>query len=373
MKWMFWGSVALLAYTYAGYACWLWLRARCCVRPVKRAPYTPSISLVMVVRNEDAVLEEKIENLLALDHPADRFQIVIVSDGSTDGTEAILRSYAHDERFCVILNQFSQGKASGLNCGIELAKGEVILFTDARQEIETGAVRLLLENFADASVGCASGQLILGSAGEGEAGEGMGLYWRIEKKIRQWESCSGSVVGATGALYAARRDLLVPVPAGTILDDVYLPMNIARQGFRVIFDSRARAWDNPDLGAAREFGRKVRTLSGNYQLLQLAPWLLASKNPLRFEFISHKLLRLTAPFALLALLLASALLGEPIYRTALVLQLAFYGLSLLAIAPVKLGPLARMADAAFTFVVLNTAAVVAFGYFVAGRKVAWSR
>jgi cellulose synthase/poly-beta-1,6-N-acetylglucosamine synthase-like glycosyltransferase len=326
----------------------------------------------MVVRDEDAVLEEKIENLLALDYPADRFQIVTVSDGSTDGTEAILRGYAHDERFCVILNQLSQGKASGLNCGIKLAQGEVILFTDARQKIETRAVRLLLENFADADVGCASGELMLGSAGEGEAAKGMGLYWRVEKKIRRWESYSGSVVGATGALYAARRDLLVPVPAGTILDDVYIPMNIARQGFRVIFDSRARGWDNPDLGA-REFGRKVRTLSGIYQLLQLAPWLLASKNPLRFEFISHKLLRLTAPFALLALLLASALLGEPIYRTALVLQLAFYGLSLLAIAPVKLGPLARMADAAFTFVVLNTAAVVAFGYFVAGRKVAWSR
>jgi len=114
-------------------------------------------------------------------------------------------------------------------------------------------------------------------------------------------------------------------------------------------------------------------LSGNYQLLQLAPWLLAAKNPLRFEFVSHKLLRLAAPFALLALLLASASVGEPIYRAALVLQFAFYGLGLLAMAPLKLGPLARIADAAFTFVVLNTAAVVAFGNFVAGRKVAWSR
>jgi cellulose synthase/poly-beta-1,6-N-acetylglucosamine synthase-like glycosyltransferase len=327
----------------------------------------------MVVRNEDAVLEQKIENLKALDYPADRFQVVAVSDGSTDRTEAILQRYAQDEQFCVILNQLPRGKASGLNLGIEMAQGEVVLFTDARQTIETGAVRLLLENFADADVGCASGELMLGSVGKGEAVKGMGLYWRIEKKIREWESHSGSVVGATGALYAARRDLLVPVPVGTILDDVYIPMNIARQGFRVIFDSRARAWDKSDLGGAREFGRKVRTLSGNYQLLQLAPWLLTSKNPLGFEFVSHKLLRLTAPFALLGLLLTSAFLAEPIYRTALYLQLAFYGLSLLALAPVKLGPLARMADAAFTFVVLNTAAVVAFGTFVAGRKVAWNR
>ena len=111
-------------------------------------------------------------------------------------------------------------------------------------------IRLLMENFADPEVGCVSGALMLGNPESGEAGKGMGLYWRIEKKIRELESESGSVVGATGALYAVRRELLAEVPEGTILDDVYIPMQVVRQGKRVVFEARARAWDSPDLGSA---------------------------------------------------------------------------------------------------------------------------
>jgi cellulose synthase/poly-beta-1,6-N-acetylglucosamine synthase-like glycosyltransferase len=274
-----------------------------------------------------------------------------------------------------LIKPVSEGKAAGLNDAIKLASGEVLLFTDARQSIESGALRLLIENFADPDVGAASGELMLGDPTSGETGKGMGLYWRIEKKIRELESASGSVAGATGAIYCARRSLLgtSPLPAGTILDDVLLPMQIARQGYRVIFDSRARAWDSPDLGEGREFSRKVRTLSGNYQLLQLAPWLLSSQNAIRFEFVSHKLSRLAVPFALLALLLASVFVPQPVYRAALGAQLAFYALSLAAFAGVKIGPLSRIADPARTFVVLNFAAMVAFINFVAGRKAAWVR
>ena len=214
---------------------------------------------------------------------------------------------------------------------------------------------------------------MLGDPANGETEKGMGLYWRIEKKIREMESASGSVSGATGALYCARRDLLEPLPGGTILDDVLLPMQVLRKGGRVVFDSRAHAWDSPDLGESREFSRKVRTLSGNYQLLQLAPWLLSSRNPIRFEFISHKLSRLIVPFELVALLIASFFLPQPWYRTALVAQLAFYVLSLLAIIGVNTGPLSRVADAARTVVVLNSAAFIAFVNFVTGRKAVWAR
>ena len=214
---------------------------------------------------------------------------------------------------------------------------------------------------------------MLGDPDSGEAMKGMGLYWRIEKKVREWESASGSVVGATGALYAVRRNLLVPVPSETILDDVYIPMQVVRQGARVVFDPRARAWDLPNLGTSREFARKVRTLSGNYQLLQLAPWLLGRENPLRFQFVSHKLLRLLAPFALATALVTSFFLREPVYRVALGLQLAFYALGLLAMTQLARGPLARLADPAFTFVVLNTAAVVAFANFVTRRRAVWIR
>jgi biofilm PGA synthesis N-glycosyltransferase PgaC len=297
----------------------------------------------------------------------------VVSDGSSDGTAAILQDFGDRGRVRTWLKSESQGKALGLNDAIKLAEGEILLFTDARQAIEPGALRFLVENFADTTVGCASGELMLGDPASGESGEGMGLYWRIEKKIREMESASGSVAGATGAIYCARRELLEALPAGTILDDVLIPMQVARQGSRVIFDSRARAWDSPDLGGKREFARKVRTLSGNYQLVQFAPWLLTSKNPIRFEFISHKLSRLAVPFALVALLIASFLLSEAWYRVVLFAQVAFYGLSLVALAGWKIGPLSRIADTARTFVVLNCAALLAFVNFVTGRKAVWVR
>ena len=373
MKWVFWIAAAWIGYSYLGYPVWLWLRGRWSPRPVRRSHDEPSVSALMVVRNEEAIVAGKLENLFALDYPEAKLDVVVVSDGSSDGTGAILEQFARSGRVRTMMKPVSQGKAAGLNDAIRLASGEVLLFTDARQQIERAALRMLIENFADPDVGAASGELMLGDPATGETGKGMGLYWRIEKKIRDLESASGSVAGATGAIYCARHSLLEPLPEGTILDDVLLPMQIARKGARVIFDPRARAWDSPDLGGSREFTRKVRTLSGNYQLLQLAPWLLSSKNPIRFEFISHKLSRLAVPFALLALLLASLLLPQPFYRAALVAQLVFYGLSLVAIAGIRIGPLSRIADPARTFVVLNCAAMVAFINFVTGRKAVWVR
>ena len=371
---LFWTAAFLIFYTYLGYVAWLWLQARLSPWPILRGEPDASVSMVMVVRNEGRWIEAKLRNLLELDYPGTRWQIVVVSDGSTDGTDNILREYASDPRLQMLMNQLSRGKAAGLNDAINLAAGEIVIFTDVRQKIEPSAIRLLIENFVDPEVGCASGALMLGHPESGEAGKGMGLYWRIEKKIRELESESGSVVGATGALYAVRRELLTEVPEGTILDDVYIPMQVVRQGKRVIFDGRARAWDSPDLGGGLEFARKVRTLSGNYQLVQLAPWLLSRQNPVLGRFVSHKLLRLAIPFALVVMLVASLFLNTPLYRAALVLQLAFYVLGLAALLRrPKLGLMARAADAAGTFVLLNTAAVVAFANFVAGRKAAWSR
>jgi poly-beta-1,6-N-acetyl-D-glucosamine synthase len=374
MKYLFWLAAGLITYTYLGYACWLRVRMLWRSRPVQRGSSTPLVSIAMVVRNEQQVLETKLQNLKALDYPADRCQIIVVSDGSTDQTESILRAHGSDPRIHVVLNQLAQGKASGLNDAIDLAQGEIVVFTDARQTIEPDAVRRLTENFADPEVGCVSGELMLGDAGQVESSQGLSLYWRVEKQVRKLESSTGSVVGATGALYAVRRELLTRVPPETILDDVYLPMQVARQGKRVILDERARAWDHPDLGTEREFSRKVRTLSGNYQLLQLAPWLLSGSNPIRFEFVSHKLLRLAVPFALVGLLAASFAISAPFYRVALILQLVFYALSVLALSRMlRGGILARVADAAGTFVLLNGAAVVALANFVGGRRAAWTR
>ena len=371
MMWLFWGAAGLIIYTYFAYPAWLWLRTQVRPEPTLKGAYSSPVSVVMTVCNEQAILEKKLQNLLELRYPTQYNEVVVVSDGSTDASNAILQRFSGTGKVKAIFAPERRGKASSLNAAIAACAADLVVFTDARQQIEPDAVLRLAENFTDPSVGCVSGELMLGDPAKGESGQGMGMYWRLEKKIREMESGSGSVVGATGALYAVRRALLTPLPAGTILDDVFLPMQVARQGQRVLFEPRARAWDSPDLGREREFKRKVRTLSGNYQLVQLAPWLLRRENPLRFEFVSHKLLRLVVPFALLAMLIASFFLQGWFYRAALVAQLIFYGLSALALLDLKRGPIARLADAASTFVVLNTAALVAFANFVRGRKLEW--
>ena len=230
MKWLFWGAAGVIAYTYFGYPGWLWVKSRWRPQPVRSGVYQPPISIVMVVRNEAQVLERKLNNLLGLNYPANLRQIVVVSDGSNDGSNEILATHAGQGGVYPIVHEQLRGKAAGLNDAIAAATGEIVVFADARQEIEPDAVRRLMEDFADPTVGCVSGELMLGDPASGEAAKGVGLYWRIEKKIREMEAASGSVIGATGALYAVRRCLLVKVPTETILDDVFIPMHVLRQG-----------------------------------------------------------------------------------------------------------------------------------------------
>ncbi len=372
MKWVFWGSAFLIAYAFVGYPTLLFLRSRWRARPVLKAPILPSVSVVMAVHNEAEVLPAKLNNLAALDYPADRLEIIVTSDGSTDATEKIVAARI-SERLRLVASLRREGKASALNRGIQAAHGEIILFTDARQLIAPDAIRELMANFADPSVGCVSGELILGESDAVDSSNGFGLYWRLEKKIRQWESLTGSVIGATGALYAARKDLLVPLPGGTILDDVYLPLHVARRRKQVLFEPKARVYDRV-APSQREFRRKVRTLTGNYQLVQFAPWLLTPSNPVLWDYVSHKLLRLVAPFCLAALLISSLFLRTPLYEAALVLQVVFYALAALTIfGRPRPAIVARLADAAAAFLVLNAAAAVAFYFFLSGKREVWVR
>jgi cellulose synthase/poly-beta-1,6-N-acetylglucosamine synthase-like glycosyltransferase len=321
----------------------------------------------MAVRNEARRIEEKLNNLQRLDYPRELLEVIIVSDGSTDDTNEIL---SRAESVQTILLPTQAGKADALNRGVAAATGELLVFMDARQRIASNSIRILAENFADPSIGCVSGTLVLGDGGA-DSPRGVGSYWKVEKAIRNWESESGSVVGATGALYAVRRRLVSRLPTGTILDDVLIPMEIARKGGRVVLETRALAWDNLSPNTKREFRRKVRTLFGNYQLLNVATWLLSDANPLRFEFISHKLVRLAVPFALVVMILSSTLLTGLVYRLPLLTAICVVLLGVLAYARVPLGAVSRITDLALAFVLLNTAAVVAFFYFSFGKKRIW--
>jgi len=325
-----------------------------------------------VVHNEEKNLPGKLVNLAALDYPADRLEMVVVSDGSTDETNKIVSAWQKCGRRAVILPEH-RGKANGLNRGMAEAQGEIICFTDARQEIASDGLKNLVANFADPSVGCASGELILRDDAKGPSSDGVGLYWRLEKNIRNWEGLAGSTVGATGAFYSVRKDLLLPLPEGTILDDIYIPLQVARKGSRVTFDPRAVAWDDFTPSPKQEFRRKVRTLAGTYQLLVLAPWVLTSANPLRLRFVCHRLLRLLVPFALVGVFVSTLWLRQGMYELALILQVALYTLAALSALRARVGFLSRLSNISLAFMVLNMAAAVAFIYFITGRKAEWAR
>lgn len=327
---IFWSALALLVYVYLGYPLIAWARRRVRPRPVARGPIEPYVTVVVVAHNEGHRIGRRIENLLASDYPRERLAIVVGSDGSTDDTVDIARRY---EDRGVTARNFGQrrGKPAVLNDLIASASSEIVVLADARQRFEPAAIRALVANFADAEVGAVSGELHLRKrSGTSPGGEGTGFYWKYEKFIRANESWSGSTVGATGAIYAIRRHLFQPIPADTILDDVLIPMQIVRKGYRVLFEADARAHDLIAMNPHEDFIRKARTIAGTFQLFGRQPWML---NPLRchvwFEALSHKALRLAIPVLHLAVLAANlALLDVMVYRVLLAGQAMFYAAAL---------------------------------------------
>lgn len=361
---LFWFSLATVFYAYAGYALLLVLLARLRSRPITKAAVFPTVSILIAAHNEESNLPRKLAGLYLLNYPEELIQIVIASDGSSDRTNEILQE--HSTRVVPVVLPVAGGKASALNHAASIATGDLLIFMDARQSVDSNAITELASCFADSQVGAVSGELHLETDDGLPSPEGLGVYWKIEKMVRKLESQTGSVVGATGAIYAIRRELYAPLPPGTLLDDVLIPMQVARKGRRVLFHDAAIARDRIFEQSGKEFGRKVRTLTGNYQLLQLAPWLLSTSNPLLFRFISHKLLRLLVPLLLLAMLLSSALAKGSAYRLFLGVQLVLYGVALLG-AFLPETRRWRMVSIAFTFVMLNVAAAKAFYNFLGGR------
>ena len=363
---VFWLCLALITYAYVGYAVLLRLLPRKDPLPPD-ASFQPHVSVIIAAHNEEANLPAKLASLRALHYPASLLEVVIASDGSTDRTDVILRENAWVK---AVFLPMAGGKATALNHAVKAATGEILVFMDARQSVHPEAVRRLAATFADPNVGAVSGELHLESADGQPSPDALGIYWKIEKLVRKLESATGSVVGVTGAIFAMRRDLFVPLPPGTLLDDVLTPMQVARRGKRVLFLDSAIARDRVFSEPGKEFGRKVRTLTGNYQLLQLAPWLLSPQNPLLFRLISHKLLRLVVPLLLVAMLVASAVSGGLLYRSAFILQLLVYVLALFG-ALLPGSRRWRAVSITYTFTMLNVAAAVAFYNFVAGRA-RWS-
>jgi cellulose synthase/poly-beta-1,6-N-acetylglucosamine synthase-like glycosyltransferase len=288
----------------------------------------------------------------------------VVTDGCTDATNNIVDAYQSRGPVRLIALAENCGKGAALSHAAATVHSDVLVFGDVRQQWAPDALDRLLENFADPSVGAATGDLVLESAPGVLAG--VGMYWRFEKWLRKKESLVHSTVGVTGAISAVRRELFRPIPPGTILDDVCWPLNVNLQGYRAVHDGRAKAYDRLPDKPNDEFQRKVRTLAGNFQLLSRVPAaLLPWRCPTAWMFISHKFCRLAVPWALLVMLLTSALLATPLYQAALAGQVMLYLLALVGMRPV--GARLRPASLAASFVVLNAAAWTAFWVWVTGR------
>jgi cellulose synthase/poly-beta-1,6-N-acetylglucosamine synthase-like glycosyltransferase len=374
---VFWISLLLLAYASIGYplavAGWAAFRPR----PYRREPIEPSVSVVIAVHNEVAHIGRKIANLLKLNYPPDRLEILVGSDGSTDGTLERLRAISEQHIRIFVLPE-RQGKPAVLNTLVPKARGEIVVLADVRQQFDPQVLRRLVQPFADPKVGAVSGELVLTQNPSGSTvGDGTGVYWRYEKFIRSRESRIDSTVGATGAIYAIRRTLFEAIPEDTILDDVLIPLRIVRHGYRILFEPRALVCDLPPTTAHQEFTRKVRTLAGNFQLFSRERWLLSpAQNRLWWQTVSHKALRLLIPLLQLAAFAANMVLAQSsaFYQLTLVVQILFY---VGAVAGCVLQHCRKRfwpATFPYIFCLLSWATVVGFIRCITGRQtVTWEK
>lgn len=362
---IFWLSLAALTYTYVGYPLLVWLRAKLWGRSVRKRSFTGSYTIVLAAHNEEHTIADRLSELCRhIERTGLTGDIIVAADGCTDATVVRAQSCECIAPVRVLVLPENRGKAAALTEAAALATGNIVLFADARQRWANDAIPELLANFADPDVGAVSGDLQLKQAPGALAG--VGLYWRFEKWLRKQESQVHAQVGVTGAICGVRRQLFSPIPPGTLLDDVYWPLRVAMAGHRVVHDDAAQAFDCLPEKSSAEFRRKVRTLTGNLQLVGLLPKsLLPWRNPVWLAWVSHKLMRLLSPWALIGVLVAPLFVGTPAFLIFVEVQIAAYVLALAGLLP-RLRQ-SRLMIAAASFVILNAAAWMAFWVWLFGR------
>ena len=357
---------ATIVYAYVGYPMLVWLGAKAIGRPpTADVPAPRNISIVIAAYNEAQYIARRVAELRALIEPlGPTSEIIIVSDGSTDGTDHIARE-AGDSRVRVIQLASNSGKAMAINHGVAAACNPIIVLGDARQQWNSQTLDAMLENYRDPTVGAVSGDLVLQQSNGSLAG--VGLYWEMEKWIRRNESLLFISAGVTGAVCSLRRELYRPLYPGTILDDVAWPMEVTMQGYHVIHEPRARAWDKLPPSASGELRRKIRTLAGNLQLVAMRPAIvLPWRNPVWFAFLCHKLLRLVVPWAMLGALVACAVSTDSWMRGLLVMQIVGYAMGLAALRW-KTVSRYRLPNTIAALLILNAAAMAAWFVFFTGQ------
>jgi cellulose synthase/poly-beta-1,6-N-acetylglucosamine synthase-like glycosyltransferase len=383
---LFWGCFALVVYAYFLYPAllfvayalaqirrdWQYLtdRRERRIRPLAQEELPP-VTLVIAAYNEQDCLSEKIANLRYIDYPQEKLDVIFVSDGSTDHTNEIL-SDLHDPNVQVIFLSERKGKANALNKAVRHARHEILVFSDASTLFARDTIKTLVRHFSNPRIGGVCGSLYFQRTSETRQTEG--LYWRYESMLRLMEGRLGVTLTASGALYALRTCCYRPVITGTIIEDLVIPMNAQRLGYKVVYDPEALATEFAPSSVVGEFTRRVRLAVGSFRVLaeisrihpQGLSWL---------AFISHKLLRWIVPFLLITLVITNCiLLGHPFYRAILAAQLLFY---FWAAAGFVFGRRMRRfqyALVAYFLLAMNLAFLIGFIRFLAGRREAtWQR
>jgi cellulose synthase/poly-beta-1,6-N-acetylglucosamine synthase-like glycosyltransferase len=312
------GCLAVLVYLYGGYPALLQIMARVRPRPVAKAPVTPSVTVVIPAHNEAEVIEDKVRNTLASDYPADRLEVLVVSDGSTDGTgERVRKLLSEREADGVQASRASVrvlelprgGKGLALNAGAGIANGEVLVFTDANTSLAPDALRRLVENFADPEVGGVCGDKRYRQVVSGSVAQGEGAYWRYDRWIKELESRVGSIFASDGALHAVRAELFQPIRNPASADDMAISMRVVLQGHRLVYERDAVVREDPPTNPQEEFRRKVRITNHSMRALLDLGGALWTSGFYSVELLSHKFIRHLSPLFLTGLLVSSALAG----------------------------------------------------------------
>jgi cellulose synthase/poly-beta-1,6-N-acetylglucosamine synthase-like glycosyltransferase len=361
----FWAGVAISLYAFAGYPLTLLALRLFIHREVQKAPIQPFVSLLIPAYNEARVIERKIENSLALDYPADRMEIVVVSDGSTDETAEIARRSGRVRLIALLKNR---GKMAALNAAVPELRGEIVVFSDASAILAPDSLRRLVENFADPFVGAVCGRYTVVRANDVNIGASEDAYWNYEAFLKTHESRLASTIGAHGHLHAIRRRLYPFPPAQTINDDCVIPLSVVARGFRAVHEPAAVVFE--EAHEMTGFKRRVRIMAGNLQQLRQIATLLHPFQPLpAFFFFSHKFARLLIPFAMPAALVANLYLTAiPLYQTLLAAQILFYALAALGLTG-RLRP--RALRLPFYFCMVNSAAFFGLYQLMIRRRVVW--
>jgi cellulose synthase/poly-beta-1,6-N-acetylglucosamine synthase-like glycosyltransferase len=384
---LFWLCVLLVWYVYAGYPILLAVMARLFSRPVHLAEITPTVTVLIAAYNEEAVIADKLENCLALDYPAEKLQVLVAADGSTDRTAEIVRSFT-GRGVDLCYEPARRGKMAAINHAMSLARGEIVVFSDANNFYQRQALRELLRPFADPRVGGVSGAKHI-VKGDGQLGEAEGLYWKYESFIKKQEARLWTCTAVAGEIFAIRRELFTPAPEEVINDDFYLALQMIRRGFRVVYAPTAISLERVSPSAQDEIVRRTRIIAGRYQAMAMSLQLLPFRQPLVvWQVFSHKFLRPLVPFAMIGALVsnllawlfpftpAPSLIGLSGFYAplAIVLQILFYGTAWVGARLPGQGRLAKLFYLPTFLVNSNLAALLGFLKYVRGQQsAAWKR